>query len=62
MSNPVERARHAATELLAAYEAAGDVTEREDIARIIACLEPRACRSLAEMAEAALAAARSPGR
>ena len=56
--SPVQRARRAAAELLAAYEGARDTTEREDVARVIAGLSPGSSMSLAEMAQAALAEAR----
>jgi len=56
---PVERARRAAAELLAAYQAARTVDEREDVARMIACLMPGSSPTLAEMAERALAEAKA---
>jgi hypothetical protein len=55
---PVDRARRAAAELIAAWAEARSTTEREDISRVIACLSPAACRTLSEMAEEALGTAR----
>lgn len=58
MSAVVERARAAVRELLACYADARTIDEREDIARLIGCLQPGGGRSLAELAERALVLAR----
>jgi len=61
MHDPVERARRAAAELLSAYQAAETTDQREDVARVIACLMPGSALSLTEMAANALAEVRRSG-
>jgi hypothetical protein len=56
--SPVERARRAVRDLLAAYQEARTTNEREMVARLIACLTPTGALSLAEMADQALAVAK----
>jgi hypothetical protein len=57
---PVERARQAVRDLLAAYQEASTTTEREDVARLIGLLTPNGGRSIAELAEAALTEGSEP--
>jgi hypothetical protein len=61
MSNPVERARAAVHELLAAYQDARTTNEREEVASAIALLTPNGGRPLAELAAEALRGAKEPG-
>jgi hypothetical protein len=65
VSNPVNgvvpRAARAVRELLACYQQARTTNEREQVAKLIACLTPSGALSLAEMADQALAVAKDEG-
>lgn len=57
---PVEQARNGVASVIVALQRAKTANEREEIARLVACIMPSGCRSLSEMAQEALAVVKEP--